>query len=145
MGIKYNRHFIKGRECELISDNLPLCHLLRQQHPTGKVARWLTILSEYNITNIKHLKGIHNTIPDILSRLQDDNIETELLADLPFSCNNIKEVSGDASVKEHDNSVQAATPHRTTGNTVQWNTKELRDAQHRYKPYKDVFEFYSGK
>ena len=38
-GLRYNRTYIKGRECELVSDNMPLCHLLHQQHPTGKVAR----------------------------------------------------------------------------------------------------------
>ena len=87
-GLKYNRPFIHGREVELISDSEPLVYLLKQQNPTGRNARWLAILSEYKIMNIKHLPGIKNTVPDMLSRLVDDNLETKLTEDLPWCVNN---------------------------------------------------------
>ena len=74
-GLKYNRPFVHGREITLVSDSEPLVYLLKQKNPSPRNSRWLAILSEYNVTNIKHLAGSRNIVPDILSRMKDSNIE----------------------------------------------------------------------
>ena len=62
-GLRYNRTFIHGREITLVSDSEPLCYLLKQKNPSPRNMRWLAILSEYNVTNIKHLAGNKNIVP----------------------------------------------------------------------------------
>ena len=83
-GLKYNRELIFGRDVELISDSEPLVHLLKQSKATGRVARWQTILSDFRITNIRHIAGVKNIIPDYLSRMAAKNIESECVDDLPL-------------------------------------------------------------
>ena len=78
-GLRYNRTFIHGREVTLMSDSEPLCYLLRQKNPSPRNMRWLAILSEYNVTNIKHLAGNRNIVPDVLSRMSDTNIESKII------------------------------------------------------------------
>ena len=82
-GLKYNRTFIHGREITLVSDSDPLVYLLKQKNPSPRNSRWLAILSEYNITNIKHLPDVKNAVPDMLSRMMDINLEMKLVEDLP--------------------------------------------------------------
>ena len=112
---------------------MPLVHLLKQNNPSGKVARWIAILSEFNKTNIRHLKGIYNTVPDILSRLSDQNIETEILEQLPFMCNNV--VSSNPMQQQ-----QAQQPH-----VIEWSAAGVKHEQHRYKPYKEIMDYLERK
>ena len=92
-GLRYNRTFIHGREVTLVSDSEPLCYLLRQKNPSPRNMRWLAILSEYNVTNIKHLAGNRNIVPDVLSRMSDTNIETRITDDLPWMVQSFRETN----------------------------------------------------
>ena len=88
-GLKYKRPFIHGREVDLVSDSEPLVYLLKQSNPSARNSRWLAILSEYRIANIRHLPGVKNIVPDILSRLKDKNIEYDIVESLPWANVNI--------------------------------------------------------
>ena len=57
---------------------------MKQKNPSLRNSRWLAILNEYNVANIKHLSGSRNIVPDILSRMKDSNIESKIVDDLPW-------------------------------------------------------------
>ena len=113
-GLKYNRSFIHGREVELVSDSEPLVYLLKHKNPSSRNTRWLAILSEYRITNIKHLPGFKNIVPDMLSRLIDENIETKLVDDLPWAVNSIN--SGNNNIVSMVTRSKAASSQCTPAN-----------------------------
>ncbi|CAF2068091.1 unnamed protein product [Rotaria magnacalcarata] len=56
-----NRHFI------LKSDHAPLLHLVSLRPFNSRIARTLEFLSNYNF-EVQWVPGVHNTIPDMLSR-----------------------------------------------------------------------------
>ena len=55
--------------------------------------RWLAILSEYNVTNIKHLAGNKNIVPDVLSRMNETNLESRKTEDLPWMAQSMQDVN----------------------------------------------------
>ena len=59
-GLRENRQYILGRKVLILSDNKPLVWLLQAAGPAQRVARWHILLSEYNITNVKHIQGKSN-------------------------------------------------------------------------------------
>ena len=75
---------IYGRNVTLVSDSEPLVHLLKQNKASGRTARWQAIISEFNVTNIRHLAGLKNVVPDFLSRMTAKNIESSIIDDLPL-------------------------------------------------------------
>ena len=54
------------------------------KNPSPRNMRWLAILSEYNVTNIKHLAGSKNIVPDILSRMNESNLESNIVDERPW-------------------------------------------------------------
>ncbi len=61
------RHYLYGREFDIETDHQPLKWLMKQENPSGRLARWMYKLSEYQFT-VKYLKGKDNVVADALSR-----------------------------------------------------------------------------
>jgi len=48
----------------------------------GRISRWLLLLQEFNITILDRL-GKQNTVPDFLSRIQNDNNDAPVEDNFP--------------------------------------------------------------
>lgn len=66
--VKQFRPYLLGRKFTIITDHSALKGLLNTTNPTGIIARWITILSEYEY-DIKYRPGRVNESADFLSRL----------------------------------------------------------------------------
>ena len=84
--MKINRPLILGYEIIIKSDHRPLTWLLQVNSPSGRIARWQLLLSEYNFT-VQYLQGRENIVADFLSRIKqqgadmlEDEIESRVLA-----------------------------------------------------------------
>ena len=122
-----------------MTDNEPLTYLLRQSNPTGRNARWIAILSEYRITNIRHLKGISNIVPDMLSRLQDDNIETAITDSLPW------QVNANTKWRPPADPCQQQQTKLSPETKTKDSAEALINAQRKYKPFSDIISYLNGK
>jgi hypothetical protein len=60
--------FVFGTRIKLFTDHKALCYISTQRHMNSMLVKWQDILLNYNFEVI-HIKGIHNFLPDILSRL----------------------------------------------------------------------------
>lgn len=84
--LKTLRQFIYGKKILIITDHSALCYLRSLKNPTGRLARYLLILSEFD-ADIIHKKGKLNVDCDCLSRdpvsdsseTDNDNDELPLL------------------------------------------------------------------
>ena len=66
--VKHFRHFLYGRRFVIRTDDSSLQWLLRFKTPEGQLARWLEVLSSYDMT-IKHRPGTQHRNADALSRI----------------------------------------------------------------------------
>ena len=66
--VKLFRPYLLGQKFSIITDHSALNGLLKSTNPTGIIARWITILSEYEY-EIKYRPGRVNESADFLSRL----------------------------------------------------------------------------
>lgn len=73
------RHYLKGRQVEIITDHKSLEYIQTQPHVTERQTRWIGRLAEYNYT-IKHRPGKTNVVADALSRRPDHMNALYLLA-----------------------------------------------------------------
>ena len=121
-GLKYNRPYILGREITIANDNKPLLWLLQTATPSQRVARWQIILSEYRITNFKHLPGRINNVADALSRYvaEKDTVD-QLLEDIPT-------ISLIKSSNEEESEV------------IDWNVEKLASTQNKVNLYRHIKE-----
>lgn len=62
------RCFVEGTQFTVITDHGALVWLQNFKNPTGRLARWICRLSQYNFT-VVHRKGALNKVPDALSRM----------------------------------------------------------------------------
>ncbi|CAM9840032.1 unnamed protein product, partial [Heterosigma akashiwo] len=62
------RQYIYGRHIKIFSDHVALRFLLSLKRPSGRLARWLMILSELDYS-IHYKRGVDNKVADSLSRL----------------------------------------------------------------------------
>mmetsp|Transcript_60919 Transcript_60919/g.125512 ORF Transcript_60919/g.125512 Transcript_60919/m.125512 type:complete len:1332 (-) Transcript_60919:1893-5888(-) len=65
------RHYLQGPSIEVYTDHDSLRFINSQANLTGRLARWFEFLQEYNIAEIKHVKGVENVVADALSRRPD--------------------------------------------------------------------------
>ena len=73
------RPYVEGREVTIITDHSSLRWLHSLKNPSGRLARWAMKLLAHDI-KIEHRKGIEHRVPDALSRMFENSIET--LADI---------------------------------------------------------------
>ena len=65
--IKYFRHYLYGRKFIIRTDHSSLKWLLRFKDPEGQLARWLEVVSSYEM-EIQHRPGRQHINADTLSR-----------------------------------------------------------------------------
>lgn len=67
------RPYLLGRNIILMTDHCPLCSIMTKTVHNNRVARISTLIQEYNITQVLHIKGKENCLPDFLSRYPHEN------------------------------------------------------------------------
>ena len=67
-GLKEFNDYIYGRKITIYTDHKALVYLKTQKNLNSMLNNWLEILNSYNY-DIIHLPGIHNILPDCLSRI----------------------------------------------------------------------------
>lgn len=67
------RGYVDGYHFIVITDHSALTWLLKQSNLTGRFARWVLKLQQYNF-KLKHIKGKRNVVRDALSRIHDYNL-----------------------------------------------------------------------
>lgn len=68
------RAYIEGSSFEVLTDHSALLWLFKQQNLTGRLARWVMKLQQYDF-DIKHVNGKNNVVPDALSRFPTENLD----------------------------------------------------------------------
>jgi hypothetical protein len=63
----YWRPIVFGRHVEVFTDHNALRFLLTARNLRGRLARWATIVQEFQLT-IRHRAGALHVVPDVLSR-----------------------------------------------------------------------------
>ena len=124
-GLQVNRPLCLGYHIEIHTDHRPLVWLLKVASPNGRIARWQTLLSEYDF-GIKYIPGKDNIVADFLSRMKRQE-ETELVDPRDRIM-----IVGDARIDNQEG--------------VEWNleeTRKLQDANEAYLIAKKGIE--SGK
>ena len=84
--VQHFRVYLEGTKFELRTDHSALTWMLREGNPSGRIARWITFLQQFEYS-IKHVKGKHNVVPDSLSRRPYDVTETkadEVIEQYPY-------------------------------------------------------------
>ena len=66
--------YLMGKEFKVRSDHASLRWLLNFRNPSGMIARWFEILSQFHFT-IEHRPGALHTVPDALSRRPDQQTD----------------------------------------------------------------------
>ena len=75
LSIKKFREYIEGHEFKVITDHASLKWLMNQSDLNGRLARWSMKLQGFNFT-IEHRKGSQHIVPDSLSRLPSDSVDS---------------------------------------------------------------------
>ena len=86
--LKEWRHYLHGRKFTIITDHQSLRHLLTQPHLSGRQARWLEFLQQFDL-GFEYKPGRSNVVADALSRRADlqlkaarlSNMKMEVVAD----------------------------------------------------------------
>ncbi|KAI3385196.1 hypothetical protein SNEBB_006376 [Seison nebaliae] len=65
--LQRTKQYVLGFEVKLMSDHKPLSYILQKGDPTGKIARWLIFLQQFNLS-INYVEGKNNHCADFLSR-----------------------------------------------------------------------------
>ena len=76
------RHYLLGRKFTFHVDHSGLLYLLNKQALTGRLARWMLLLQEFDF-RIQHLPGVQHAVADYLSRLKSGEPEEPTYDDLP--------------------------------------------------------------
>ncbi|KAF4530191.1 hypothetical protein B566_EDAN019512 [Ephemera danica] len=63
------RPYIEGLHVQVITDHFSLIWLLNLKNPTGRLARWLSRVQQFEFTLV-HRKGKLHDLPDALSRIE---------------------------------------------------------------------------
>ena len=85
--------YLEGKPFSIESDHKPLTWLVSKKDCTGKLARWALLLQEFDIEEIRHIKGEENVVADALSRIEINLLEHEQDRELP-NIDNIETING---------------------------------------------------
>lgn len=69
------RGYVEGQKCKIVTDHASLLWFYKLKNPTGRLSRWSMRLSQFDF-EIEHRKGKENVIPDSLSRIKIESIES---------------------------------------------------------------------
>lgn len=75
LSVKRFRGYIEGMEFKIITDHASLKWLMGQKDLSGRLARWSLKLQGFNFS-IEHRKGSANVVPDALSRVYVEEVDT---------------------------------------------------------------------
>ena len=75
LSIEKFREYVECHQFRVITDHASLKWLMRQSDLNGRLARWSLRLQKFNFT-IEHRKGSMHVVPDALSRLDRDEVES---------------------------------------------------------------------
>lgn len=89
LAIEKFRQYIELMEFTVITDHSSFQWLMRQQDLNGRLARWSLKLQGYKFS-IEHRKGTKNVVPDMLSRLDMDEIAVETTKIIDFNSDEFK-------------------------------------------------------
>lgn len=67
------RPYLLGRNIILMTDHCPLCNIMKKTVHNNRVDRISTLIQEFNIIQVLHIKGRENCLPDFLSRYPHEN------------------------------------------------------------------------
>lgn len=73
--IKKFRCYLELQHFEVVTDHSSLLWLMKQADLTGRLARWVFKLQPYKFT-ISHRKGKDHIVPDVLSRIYNDDVSS---------------------------------------------------------------------
>ena len=76
------RPYIDSVHCKVMTDHASLTWLWNIKQPTGRIARWIVRLSQFDIS-IEHRKGKLMTVPDTLSRAPYNLCATDIKQGFP--------------------------------------------------------------
>ena len=86
LGMIYNinkfRHYLLGRKFTFHVDHTTLLYLVEKQALTGKLARWMLLLQEFDFV-IQHRPGTQHVVADFLSRLDNGEMAQKDDDDFP--------------------------------------------------------------
>ena len=74
-------HYITGYSIFVHTDHAKIKYLMNKPAITGRLARWLLLLQEFDITIVDKL-GRSNVVADYLSRIHHDDNDTTSIDDL---------------------------------------------------------------
>lgn len=69
-GVEQFRQYVEGYHFKIQTDHSALIWLFNQQNLSGRLARWVMKLSEFDF-ELMHVKGKNNVVPDALSRIPE--------------------------------------------------------------------------
>jgi len=69
------RHYLLGKQFTIKTDNSALQYLRTQKNLSGRQARWMQLLEQYDFT-VQHVPGKSNVVADALSRRPDLAVNT---------------------------------------------------------------------
>mmetsp|Transcript_71211 Transcript_71211/g.148592 ORF Transcript_71211/g.148592 Transcript_71211/m.148592 type:complete len:951 (+) Transcript_71211:1853-4705(+) len=70
-GLRHWKHYTYRTEVKVRTDHDSLRWIFTQNNLTGRLARWLEFLADFQIVDILHVKGKDNVVADALSRRPD--------------------------------------------------------------------------
>ena len=76
------RHYLLGRKFTFHVDHSTLLYLVNKQALTGRLARWMLLLQEFDI-DIHHRPGVQHAVADYLSSLETGDAPAEDCGDFP--------------------------------------------------------------
>ena len=104
LSIRHFRHILEGRQFFILTDHKPLIHAISSassRHSPREI-RHLDFISQFT-TDIRHIKGIKNSVADALSRLDINSIHSSIdfsqLADAQQSDEELSQVKASTSLQ----------------------------------------------
>ena len=76
------RHYLLGRKFTFHVDHSALLYLVNKQALTGRLARWMLLLQEFDF-QIQHRPGVQHVVADYLRRLESGEPTETAYNDLP--------------------------------------------------------------